>query len=48
VSVRKHQNQQWSAALSGHDPVLFFSKESALEYAIRELDFEMPETAQHG
>jgi hypothetical protein len=41
VSIRKHQNRQWSAALPGHDPVLFFSKESALEYAIWQLDFEL-------
>jgi hypothetical protein len=52
VSIRKHQNRQWSAALPGHGPVLFFSKESALEYAIRQLDYELSKSirtiaAQH-
>jgi hypothetical protein len=41
VSIRKNQNRQWAATLPAHGTVLFFSKESALEYAIRELDFEV-------
>jgi hypothetical protein len=41
VRVRKDHNRQWAASLPGHGPILFTSKESALEYVAKELTFEL-------